>query len=150
MNGDFQTATTELNMEGFKVVRSDMFCKGPRMLEPVCTIWPTKIGFNKSCIKALNYCEFVRFEVNPVTKGLVVVPCTSKDDDSIRWIKGEKDPVVRNLQSTEFGDQLYRSWKLDEAFNYRAYGRLALANQKVMLFFDFSRAEQWTGKRDNS
>ncbi len=142
------TGNEEFSLEGFQVVRSDMFSRGPREMEPVCTIWPNKISFSKSSVKILNACEFVRFEVNAGTKGLLIVPCSSKDKDCIKWIKGSKDPVVRNLQSAEFGSQLYKAWHLDESFNYRARGRLVMVNQKVMLLFDFSNAEQWAGKRE--
>ncbi len=142
------TANEEFSLDGFQVVRSEMFCRGPRMQEAVCTIWPNKIAFSKSCVKKLNACEFVRFEVNASTKGLLVVPCSSKDKDSVKWLKGSKDPVVRNLQSSEFGSQLYKAWHLDESLNYRTTGRLVMVSQKVMLFFDFSKAEQWVGKRE--
>ena len=148
MNGEVSKDYEEFNLDGFQVVRSEMFSRRPYMLEPVCTIWPNKIAFSKSCVKALSACEYVRFEVNANTKGLLVVPCSSKDDDSIKWIKGAKDPCVRNLQSAEFGAQLYKAWQLDENYVYRAPGRLVLVKQKVFLFFDFSHAEQWQGKRD--
>jgi len=148
MNGDSLRGYDEISLDGFKVVRSTMFCRGPHMMEPMCTIWPFKIIFNKSAIKALNMCDYVRFEVNPDTKGFLVVPCTSKDEDSIKWLKGEKDPQLRNLQSAEFGSQLYKSWNLDETCTYKTAGRLVVVNQKVMLFFDFSRAEKRDGKRE--
>ena len=34
---------------------------------------------------------------------------TSKDEDSIKWLKDEKDPRLRNLQSSEFGSQLHKA-----------------------------------------
>ena len=51
------------------------------------------------------------------------------------------------MESRRFGDQIYKSWGLDSDYNYRAVGRLVTANQKVMMLFDFNKAEQWKSKR---
>lgn len=136
----------ELNLDGFQVVRSEMFVHLPRKGDATCTIWPTKISFSKLCLIYLNKCEYIRLEVNPTNKCLLVVPVSSKDKDSIRWIKGQKDFTVRNMESRAFGGQLYHSWNLDPKYNYRAIGRLVMSNQKVMMLFDFSNAEVWKNR----
>jgi hypothetical protein len=133
----------EMSLEGFQVVRADMFLHLPRKGEATCTVWPTKISFNKLALSALNFCEFVRIEINPSSKCMLIVPVTSKDRDGIRWVKGQRSFTVRNMESRQFGDQLYSSWGLDPEFNYRATGRLVSSNGKVMLLFNFSDAEIW-------
>ena len=99
-------------------------------------------------LSALNNCEFVRIEVNPKTKCLIVLPVSSSDKNSIRWIKGTKEFSIRNMESKRFGDQVYQAWGLDKEYNYRAVGRLVTANQKVMMLFDFSNAESWKTQKE--
>jgi len=138
----------EVSLEGFQIVASDMFVHLPRKSDATCSIWPTKVSFSKLVLTALNNCEYVRIEVNPRTKCLIVLPVTSADKNSIRWIKGQKDFNIRNLESKRFGEQIYKSWGLDLDYNYRAIGRLVTANQKVMMLFDFHDAECWKTKKD--
>ena len=86
----------ELNIDGFQIVRADMFAHMPRKSDSTCSLWPTKISFSKLCLEQLNNCEFIRIEVNPKTKYLLLVPVTSQDKDSIRWVKGAKMQYIRN------------------------------------------------------
>ena len=137
----------EINLDGFQIVRGDMFVHLPRKGEATCTVWPTKISFSKLALTALNNCEYVRIEINPNTKCLIVVPVTSKDKDSIRWIKGQKQFSVRNMESRTFGEVLYSTWGLNPECNYRSVGKLVSAKGKVMLLFDFKEAEMWKGKK---
>jgi len=136
----------ELSLEGFQIVKSEMFLHLPHRAEPTCTIWPTKISFSRMALRALNNCEFIRIEVNPDTKCLLVAPTPSTDKDSIRWIKGQKDPSCRNMESRIFGEEIYQAWGLDPKYNYRAAGRLVSARNKIMLLFDFHDAEMWKTK----
>ena len=136
----------ELNIEGFQIVRADMFAHMPRKSDSTCSLWPTKISFSKLCLEQLNNCEFIRIEVNPKTKYLLLVPVTSQDKDSIRWVKGAKMQYIRNLESKAFGAMIYKTWKLDIGFNYRAQGSLVSANKKIMMLFDFTNAEMWRNK----
>ncbi len=140
----------ELNLNGFQIVKAEMFVHPPRKGEATCSVWPTKIFFSKLCLEMLNNCEFVRIEVNPNTKCLLVVPVSSNDRDGIRWIKGQKDLTIRNMESKAFGTQLYRTWNLDPELNYRAKGRLVSSNKKIMMLFDFSNAEVWKTKKAES
>ncbi len=139
----------EVSLEGFQIVASDMFAHLPRKNDATCTIWPTKLSFSKLVLTALNNCEYVRIEVNPRTKCLIVLPVSSTDKNSIRWIKGSKELNVRNMESKRFGEQIYKTWGLDMDYNYRAIGRLVTANQKVIMLFDFNDAENWKTKRDD-
>ncbi len=139
----------EVSLEGFQIVASDMFAHLPRKNDATCTIWPTKLSFSKLVLTALNNCEYVRIEVNPRTKCLIVLPVSSTDKNSIRWIKGSKELNIRNMESKRFGEQIYKTWGLDMDYNYRAIGRLVTANQKVIMLFDFNDAENWKTKRDD-
>ena len=138
----------EVSLEGFQIVASDMFVHLPRNSDATCSLWPTKLSFSKLVLNALNNCEFVRIEVNPKTKCLIVLPVSSSDKNSIRWIKGTKEFCIRNMESKRFGDQVYQAWGLDPEYNYRAVGRLVTANQKVMMLFDFSHAESWKTQKE--
>ncbi len=137
----------EMSLDGFQIVRSDMFLHLPRKVDPTCTIKPTKLSFSRMSLDALNNCEFVRIEVNPTTKCLLVSPSLSNDKDSIRWTKGQKQKTARNMESRRFGDEIYRVWELDPEYNYRAVGRLVSARNKIMLLFDFSKTEIWKTKK---
>ena len=142
------SAIEEVSLDGFQIVASDMFVHLPRKSDATCTIWPTKMSFSKLVLSSLNNCEYIRIEVNPQTKCLLVLPVTSSDKNSIRWIKGTKEFSVRNMESRRFGEQIYKTWGFDFDYNYRAIGRLVTANKKVMMLFDFNEAETWKTKKD--
>ncbi len=137
----------EVNLDGFQVVRGETFLHLPKKSEAACTIWPNKIGFNRFALTTLNCCEYIRIEINPLKKSILIVPVTSKDKDCIRWVKGQKSFTTRIMESKRFGDELYSSWELDRSFNYRAHGRLVSSNGKVMLLFDFSEPEIWRSQK---
>lgn len=141
------TTIEEVNMEGFQIVKAEMFSHMPRKNEASCTIGPTKISFSHAALTMLNNCEFIRLEVNPTTKCILVVPVSSNDKNCIRWIKGQKDFVIRSMESKAFGTELYRTWKLDPHLSYRVVGKLVATNKKVMLLFDFSAPEHWPVKK---
>lgn len=137
----------EVTLEGFQIVKSDMFAHLPRKNEATCTLWPTRISFNRFALESLQCPEYIRIHVNPMTKSLLVMPVPSNDKDAIRWVKGQKDKWIRNMESKPFGEQLYQSWGLDGKLNYRAAGRLVSSNKKLMLLFDFSDPESWRSKK---
>ena len=137
----------EVSLEGFQIVASDMFVHLPRKNDATCTIWPAKLTFSKLVLSALNNCEYVRIEVNPRAKRLIVLPVSSSDKNCIRWITGTKEFTIRVMESKRFGDHVYKSWGLDTNYNYRAVGRLVTANRKVMMLFDFNDAEHWKTKK---
>ena len=137
----------ELNLDGFQIVRADMFIHLPRNCDAACTIWPTKISFNRRALHALNNCEYIRMEINAQTKCMLVVPVTSNDKDSIRWLKGQKEYACRNMESKPFGEKLYSAWGLNPNFNYRASGKLVSSRGKIMLLFSFADAEMWQSKK---
>ena len=133
----------EMTIDGFQIVSASMFHHPPRKCEATCTIWPTRISFNKLTLEKLHYCDYIKIQVNPTTKCLLLSPVASSDKDSIRWMKGEKEKFLRNLESKAFGEQLYQKWGLDADYNYRTVGRLVTVNQKVMILFDFNHPEVW-------
>ena len=133
----------EMTIDGFQIVSASMFHHPPRKCEATCTIWPTRISFNKLTLEKLHYCDYIKIQVNPTTKCLLLSPVTSSDKDSIRWMKGEKEKFLRNLESKAFGEQLYQKWGLDADYNYRTVGRLVTVNHKVMILFDFNHPEVW-------
>lgn len=133
----------ELTLDGFQVVRASMFTHFPRKDDPTCSIGPTRISFSKCSLSMLNNCDFIRIEVNPEKRCILVVPVNSSDRDSIRWTKGTAEKTIRSLESKAFGTDLYRTWNLDPGMNYRASGRLVSLKSKVMMLFDFSEPEIW-------
>jgi len=143
-------ALEEINLDGYKIVRSEMFSHLPRKTDATCTIWPYKIAFSKVALVALNDCDFIRMQVNPSNKCLIIAPTTSSDVNCIRWTKGTKERLVKHMESAAFGTDLYRSWGLDPEYNYRATGRLVTANKKVMMLFDFNDPEIWRSKKDGA
>lgn len=137
----------EMTLEGFQIVHSNMFHHPPRKADATCTIWPTRISFNKTALEKLHFCDYIKLQVNPKTKCVLVMPVSSQDRDSIRWTKGEREKFIRNMESKAFGEQLYRLWELEPEYNYRAVGRLVSVNQKVMLLFDFNQPEWWRSQK---
>ena len=82
----FNNIIPEISIDGFKVVSGKMFAHLPRKGEPTCTLWNNSISFNMTALQSINSCERVRIEVNPKTKGLLVIPVTIQDKDGVRVI----------------------------------------------------------------
>ena len=47
----------EMSLDGFQIVNANMFIHIPRNSDPTCTVWPTRISFNKLTLEKLNLCE---------------------------------------------------------------------------------------------
>ena len=139
----FNNSIPEISIDGFKVVSGKMFAHLPRKGEPTCTLWNNSISFNMTALQSLNSCERVRIEVNPKTKGLLVIPVTIQDKDGVRWVQGADKITPRKIFCREFSSQLYETWKLNLRYVYRANGKLVSSDKKVMLLFDFSKPENW-------
>ena len=133
----------EVSMEGFQVVSSSMFSHFPRTSEPSCTMWYSSISFSKSAVNALNGCERVLIQVNAKTKGILIVPVTSKDKDGIQWLKDSKIVEAKKMDCKAFTSQLFQTWGFDPEYVYRSYGRVVTAEKKVMLLFEFKNPESW-------
>lgn len=133
----------EVSMEGFQVVSGSMFSHFPKTSEPSCTLWYSSISFSKSAVSALNGCDRVLIQVNAKSKGILIVPVSSKDKDGILWLKDSKIVQAKKMDCKMFTSQLYEAWGFDPEYVYRSYGRLVTADKKVMLLFEFNRPESW-------
>lgn len=133
----------EIDMEGFQVVSADLFCNYQRSDAPALTLWINQLSFSRAAISALNNCERIRMEVNPQTRGILIIPVTSKDKDGIKWIINGKEPHSRKLECHAFAEKLYQTWEWDTDRVYKAFGRIFVSDQKVMLFFDFRAPTSW-------
>lgn len=134
----------EISMEGFQVVSGDLFCRYTQRNDlPTITLWRDQISFSKAAVIALNSCERVRMEVNPQTKGILLIPVNAKDKDGIKWMKSGKTPHGRKIECRTFTEKLYETWSWDTEYVYKATGRIVLVDQRVMLFFDFNSPESW-------
>lgn len=135
--------TPEISLEGFQIVKGEMFAHATRTMDPTCTLWPTSICCNKVSLTVLNNCTNIRIEINSETRCMLIIPVTEKDRDAVRWAKNVKDPVARKIDCPRFTSQLYETWGWDKEYVYRANGRIVTADNKVMLLFDFSAPESW-------
>ncbi len=133
----------EISLEGFQVVSRDYFYGQHRLMMPSMTFWDGSIGFTKQDVVMLNGCECVLLQINTDAKKVLVVPTTSKDTDSIHWIKNRKTMNPRKISCKKLTDQVYKMWGWNTDYIYRAQGKLVTAGNKVMLLFDFSEPENW-------
>lgn len=134
---------SNISLEGFQVVSSQMFAHLPRKSDPTCTLWYNSIAFNKQATVSLNECEHIRIEINTKAKKLLIIPVTTRDKDAIRWIKAVKKPTPRKMDCKAFTSQLYEAWGWNTDFVYRTVGRLITVENKVMMLFDFTAPEHW-------
>jgi len=132
----------EIDLEGFQVVKGDMFINSNCSHSMMMSIWPDSISFSQASIDALNKCERVRMEINTAAKSIVVIPVTIQDKDNIRWVVINKG-ITRRIQCVKFTRMIYRIWGWDEDLAYKARGKLVSANNKVMLMFSFENATSW-------
>ena len=95
----------EIMLEGFQVVSGELFTGSFTLSDPRATLWKNSISFNKAALSALNGCERVRIEINPNTKGMLLIPVTKKDKDNVHWVKGVKTPTPRKIECKRFTSQ---------------------------------------------
>ena len=134
----------EINIDGFQVVKGDMFQVSYRRQAITLSIWSDEISFSKAAIDALHGCERVRIEINPSTRNILIIPVTEQDKDNVRWAKTSSDGIKpRKINCARFSKLLYKTWGWDLEMAYKAEGKVVTYNQKVLLLFDFSKAEYW-------
>ena len=138
----------EINIDGFQVVKGDMFQVSYRRQAITLSIWNDEISFSKAAIDALHGCERVRIEINPSTRNILIIPVTEQDKDNVRWAKTSSDGIKpRKINCTRFSKLLYKTWGWNLEMAYKAEGKVVTYNQKVLLLFDFSKAEYWKCKK---
>lgn len=133
----------EISTEGFQVVSGDFFKGSQKTGMPTATIWYNSISFSKAALTALNSCERIRIEININTRGMLIIPVTAKDKDSVRWTKNKKEPITRKIECRAFTSKLFDSWDWDKESVYKATGRIVTSDSKVMLLFEFNKPENW-------
>ena len=133
----------EISLEGFKIVSGDFFSTVSRVSAPTMTVWDGSIGFSKQDLLLLNSCENVIMQINAPERRVLIIPSSSKDKDSIRWIKKTNPLEARKFSCPRLTDNLYETWGWDKEMIYRTTGRLVTVANKVMLYFDFSSPERW-------
>ncbi len=136
----------EISLDGFQVVSGSMFKRTARVHVPSITIWANCISFSKATIVALNNCDCIRIEVNPVTRRMLLVPVGEQDKDAIYWTKNGKNGQSKRIECIAFTSQLFEQWGWNIDSVYRGQGRLVTVEQRVMLLFDFSSPESWRKK----
>ncbi len=131
----------EISMDGFKVVSGEYVTTVPKPTAPVLTISDGRLSFTKRDVLILNTPEHVLIRVNGEEQKILIVPTKSTDKDAVKWV-AKMDPVeARKITCYKLTDQLFDMWGWDKSCYYRAIGRLVIANDKVMLLFDFSNPE---------
>lgn len=130
----------EISLEGYQIVRGQYFT---RRIEPCMTLFDSAISFNGAAYESLNNCDSVQFLVNEQNKCIIVRPVVSKENDAINWNK-KKNKAAR-IECTSFTKQLYEAWGLEADCRYRSIGMLVQSDKKVMILFNFQKAESWRG-----
>ena len=137
---DSPDSIREISLEGYQVVRGKYFT---RKYEPSMTLFATAISFNGAAFETLNNCDSVQFLVNEKNKSIIVKPIISKEPDAINWNKNKNKSV--RIECTSFTKQLYEVWQLKTDCRYKSTGILVQSDKKVMLLFNFQKAETWRG-----
>ena len=138
----------EISMDGFQVVKGDLFQVTYRRQAITLSVWNDEISFSKAAIDALHGCERIRIEINPTNRNMLIIPVTEQDKDNVRWAKMSPDDIKpRKISCFRFTKLLYKTWGWDLEMAYKVEGKVATYNQKVMLLFDFSKAECWKSKK---
>ena len=137
---DSPDSIREISLEGYQVVRGKYFT---RKYEPSMTLFASAISFNSAAFESLNNCDSVQFLVNEKNKSIIVKPIISKGPDAINWNKNKNKSV--RIECTSFTKQLYEVWQLKTDCRYKSTGILVQSDKKVMLLFDFQKAETWRG-----
>lgn len=135
---------TEISLDGFQVVRGQYFS---RIIEPSFTIWYSGVSFNLSAYNALNSCESVQILVSNEKRCIIIKSVPSTDRDAVVWLKPSERHKYKKIECSKFTHQLYDFWNWNKGFHYRANGKLVKSGQKIMLYFDFTKPEEWEGSK---
>lgn len=148
----FSAADTfpEINLDGFQVVKGDMFQVTYHRQAITLSIWNDEISFSKAALDALYGCERVRIEINPTSRCVLIIPVTVQDKDNVRWATvSANNKKPRKINCNKFTKLLYKTWGWDQEMAYKVEGKVVTYNQKVMLLFECNKAEHWKDKRAN-
>lgn len=137
----------EVRLDGFEVVQGQLFT---RQTGPAMTIRRNNISFNISAYDTLNRCESVQILVNLQRKCIVIKPSNSSDPNSIKWIKPGKTPSGTWIECTPFCKHLIQAWGWDPEKRYRTIGHPVASDNKLMLFFDWSKPEIYEKAKKNA
>lgn len=140
----FDIEIKTVSLDGFQVVQRKYFS---RQVEPAMTIWETAVAFNTASHDALNNCEAIEIYINEKEKCIAIMPIPSNDKDAVPWTRDGKKTKCNRMECSMFARQLFKSWNLDPQYHYRALGKLVQCDKKLMLLFDFSHREVWSGGR---
>ena len=132
----------DINLDGFQMVQGGLFRK---QQAPLMTLWKNAVQFNPTAYTMLNRCEAVHLLVDIKARQIVVRPCPSSDADAILWNRNPEEPKTTRIECASFTKQLFNSWNMESAFHYRSAGILVRYEDRMMLLFDFRRAEIWNG-----
>lgn len=47
----------EMSLDGYQIVNAGLFHHPARKCEATCTVWPSRISFNKLALEKLHYCD---------------------------------------------------------------------------------------------
>ena len=133
-----------VSLDRFQVVQRKYFS---RLTEPMMTIWESAVAFNTASHDALNNCECIEIYVNEKAKSIAIMPVPSKDKEAVQWIRGSKKYKYNRIECTMFARQIFKSWGLDPQYHYRTPGKLVQCDKKLMILFDFSHYEVWSGSK---
>lgn len=139
---EFDIGIKTISLEGFQVVQSKYFS---RLTLPIMTLWESAIAFNIASHEAFNNCECIEIYVNEKAKNIAIMPTPSKEKEAVQWIKRDKKYRNNRIECTMFARQLFKAWKLDPRYHYRTPGKLVQCDKKLMILFDFSHYEVWSG-----
>lgn len=140
----FDIGIKTVSLDGFQVVQRKYFS---RLTEPMMTIWESAVAFNTASHDVLNNCEAIEIYVNEETRCFAIMPAPSKDKESVKWIRGNKKYKHNRIECTMFARQIFKSWGLDPQYHYRTVGKLVQCDKKLMIIFDFSQHEVWSGSK---
>jgi hypothetical protein len=131
-------AITDINLEGFQVVKGNYF---NRQIEPYMSFKESSISFNIAAYRALNCVATIQILVNQANRKILIQPISSDDANAITWLKNTENLSSKPIECTAFTRPLYEIWKWKVQTRYRAYGKLVQNEKKLMLMFDFSSPE---------
>ena len=140
---NFDGIIKEITLDGFQVVKNKYFA---RQSEPVMSLFPSAVAFNAAAHNALHGCEYVEIYLNDKKKCIIVCPASgSGGNEAVRWQCGKEKVKYMRIECSMFTKPIFTAWKLDPKYHYKTTGRLVQCDKKVMLLFDFSDNEKWSG-----
>lgn len=130
------------DLNDYQVTRAELFSHSR---EPAITIWSNRIKFNMPCLRRFPGVTHIQLLIHPEQKRLIIRPCQPDTPDSLRWARGEKELINRDLLCRIFAAKVFDLMNWNSQYRYKILGKPAVYKDEILFLFKLSDFELFLG-----